>query len=625
MSETAVTKPTVDLSPFTDFNEDQVALIKSMICKGGERQATDDELRLFLMVCKRTRLDPFAKQIHAVFRKQKVRDRDGERWVEIMTIQTGIDGYRLIGEMTEEYNGQDEPLWCGEDGAWKDVWLPKEFPHAAKVCVYRKGIERPFVGIALWSEYAQTYVKDSKEYVNPTWSKRPAGQLAKCAEALAFRKAFPQNTSGVYVKEELDQMDNELPEERQLEAPLGDFVVRLKEQPAPDAPKPEPPPVQTMQVPNGPPAPPVAEAKTGKKGKPKPPETAPAPVASAPIPEVPQAAAEPPKAASGPVFVIYKVPSENAPLVRAVTEPDYVKEDVAALRAQALANDTGIIHAVVRQEGASAVKVHEAKPPAAKATTEPVAAPVAPPPPPTEAKPANESTKRLNALAEYMKVPPPTALPRFTNYWCGFFGIDNLKEFRSEWDKHSIEERGRALDSLELIVYRDADMFNSNPRSAGAMAARTVANVLDVAKEFWPGLTNAEQAAKARDLSWRVAISYGFTDKHHYQKWAENVKLDKMGASDAVAFQRLALRSRDAHLVSKAADAAILNMDEIVRQMEEKILKCPLEQAEEAAISQTIKVFLEQVNETQKKPAASAPPPASAISSTDEDLGGLFE
>jgi phage recombination protein Bet len=171
------------------MTNEQVDLIKRTIARG----ATDDELQMFLHICQRTGLDPFAKQIYAVKRWDKTARR------EVMAVQTGIDGYRLVAERTGRYAPGREPSHTYDDTG-----------KLATATSYVKKLtaDGTWHEVAATAHYAE-YVQTTKEG-GPTrfWAQMPHVMLAKVAEALALRRAFPMELSGIYTHEEMAQADS---------------------------------------------------------------------------------------------------------------------------------------------------------------------------------------------------------------------------------------------------------------------------------------------------------------------------------------------------------------------------------------------------------------------------------
>lgn len=166
--------------------DDEIAVIKATVMPP---DASDAELKSYLGWCAWKQLDPVGQAY--CFRQKGQNGQKGK-----LTFGTSIHGMRSIAARTGVYGPQDGPYWCGPDGEWKDLWLEKENPAAARVGVKQIGWETYTYGTATWQQWGKSF---------GNWLTMPAHMLAIRAEADALRRAFPHDLAGVYLREELEE------------------------------------------------------------------------------------------------------------------------------------------------------------------------------------------------------------------------------------------------------------------------------------------------------------------------------------------------------------------------------------------------------------------------------------
>lgn len=150
--------------------------------------AQPDSIKLVLGYCKAAGLDPMQKPVHIV----PISVKQGDKYVMRDTVMPGIGLYRTQAARTGEYAGITEPEF-GPDKTMKIGEFVQTYPEWCRVTVKRlvSGHIVEFTAKEFWLENYATKARDSK-VPNAMWQRRGYGQLAKCTEAQALRKAFPE-------------------------------------------------------------------------------------------------------------------------------------------------------------------------------------------------------------------------------------------------------------------------------------------------------------------------------------------------------------------------------------------------------------------------------------------------
>lgn len=193
-------------------------------------EASSDEAEQFYETVIRTRLSPDQRQIYVRMQSSKAKVNHQWVWQKKMLIMVSIDGFRLVAERTGKYAGQETALFSADGKSWTEAWSPKDPPKFAKVGILRHDFKKPLFVVAKWDTFKQE-TKDNK--LTRFWANMPEVMLSKVAEAQAFRRAFPQELSGLYEPAEITETESE-------SLPTTPKIIRQKKEETPvELPAPE--------------------------------------------------------------------------------------------------------------------------------------------------------------------------------------------------------------------------------------------------------------------------------------------------------------------------------------------------------------------------------------------------
>jgi phage recombination protein Bet len=156
------------------FNSNELDLIRKTVAK----DATDDELKMFLYVAGKRGLNPLTRQIYFV--------KYGSQHV----MQTSIDGFRLIADRTGKYAPSPKPTM---------------FEHRENRLFSATVFGMKLVGGQFIEFSATAHFDEYKVDTNALWKTKPHVMLEKCAESKLLRRGFPEELSGLYTDDEMAQ------------------------------------------------------------------------------------------------------------------------------------------------------------------------------------------------------------------------------------------------------------------------------------------------------------------------------------------------------------------------------------------------------------------------------------
>lgn len=168
--------------------DELMAVLQSSLYPG----AALASIKMVLGYCRAANLDPMQKPVHIV----PMWDSKAKCMRDV--IMPGINLYRTQASRSGHFAGMSEPEF-GEDVTETIGNQKITYPSWCRVTVRRLlagGTVAEFTAREFWIEnYAVKGGQEKSIAPNAMWTKRPRGQIAKCAAAQALRIAFPEIAS----------------------------------------------------------------------------------------------------------------------------------------------------------------------------------------------------------------------------------------------------------------------------------------------------------------------------------------------------------------------------------------------------------------------------------------------
>lgn len=244
----ALVKSDTNLPALQMTEEELIRVLQTSLYPG----ATVDSVRMVIGYCKASGLDPMQKPVHIV----PMYDRNMQGMRDV--VMPGIGLYRTQAARSNAYGGINEPEF-GPDVTEMIGGQEITYPKWCKVTVKRflpNGSIADFTAMELWKEnYAIKGGKEKSIAPNAMWTKRPYGQLSKCAQAQALRMAFPE----IGAEATAEEMEGKAIE--------GQVIDAVDPTPRVPMPKPKASPSATTVEPKEKPAAPAADAKPVNAGQ----------------------------------------------------------------------------------------------------------------------------------------------------------------------------------------------------------------------------------------------------------------------------------------------------------------------------------------------------------------------